>query len=168
MALMNAKAKTRTSKPISSSSLGEHATKDCQSAFSSRADQNLTFNIRCHCRRLVLDESFQPDNDIRVFLQSKFPKTIVKRSSGQFIYAATLVKFVGERGHRPTERLKVILDMSPPAKASGAFAELDCLYSQILSFSADIALTLRLPCGISFLEGLPPLQNDSAGMFIWL
>ena len=149
--------------------------------------------IRRHCRRLVLDESFSPDHDIRVFLQSSFAEirdkhrrimqsvpttwpsyadisTLVDRSSGQFIYAATVVKFVGERGHRPTERLKIILDMSPPAKASGAFAELDRLYSQILSFSADIALTLRvlgaraalpstLSYGVSFLEDLLLLQR---------
>ena len=77
-----------------------------------------------------------------------------------------------ERGHRPTEHLKIILDMSPPAKASGAFAELDRLYSQILSFSpvADTALTLRvlgawaalpstLSCSVSFLEDLLLLQR---------
>jgi len=64
--------------------------------------------------------------------------------------------------------------MSPPAKASGAFAELDCLYSQtFLSFSADTALTLRvlgawmalpstLSCGVSFLEGLLLLQRGVA------
>ncbi|KIJ99052.1 hypothetical protein K443DRAFT_8717 [Laccaria amethystina LaAM-08-1] len=97
--------------------------------------------------------------------------TLVERSSGQFIYAATVVKFVGERGHRPTERLKIILDMSLPAKASGAFAELDCLYSQILSSSADIALTLRvlgtwmalpstLSCRVSFLEDLLLQRGD--------
>jgi hypothetical protein len=90
--------------------------------------------IRCHCRRLVLDEPFSPNDDICVFLQASFSdirdkhrrimqsvpttwpshtdiSTLVERSSGQFIYAATVVKFVGERGHRPTERLKIILDI---------------------------------------------------------
>jgi hypothetical protein len=50
--------------------------------------------------------------------------------------------------------------MSPPAKASGAFAELDCLYSQILSSSADIALTL---CVLSAWMVLPSTLSCRCG-----
>ena len=67
--------------------------------------------------RVVLDETFNPGRDIRVFLQDGFAKMcvnnpilsrveqpwpgegiidlLVQRSSGQFIYAATVLKFVG-------------------------------------------------------------------------
>ena len=67
--------------------------------------------------RVVLDETFKPGRDIRVFLQDGFAKIcaensimsrveqpwpgegivdlLVQRSSGQFIYAATVLKFVG-------------------------------------------------------------------------
>ena len=68
-------------------------------------------------RRVVLDETFDPGRDIQVFLQDGFANIcaknpilsrvkqpwpeegiidlLVQRSSGQFIYAATVLKFVG-------------------------------------------------------------------------
>ena len=68
-------------------------------------------------RRVILDEKFNPGRDIQVFLRDGFAKIcaknsilshvehpwpkegvidlLVQRSSGQFIYAATVLKFVG-------------------------------------------------------------------------
>ena len=72
-------------------------------------------------RRLALDDTYKPDDDIRFFfsdrfkhikrthpLRSSIPKlwptqellaTLVRKSSGQFIYAATVVKFVESNRH---------------------------------------------------------------------
>ncbi|KAF8958168.1 hypothetical protein BDZ97DRAFT_66750 [Flammula alnicola] len=104
-------------------------------------------------RRIVLDGTFQPDRDIRTYLIDGFveieernqelmahlpkpwpPKNIidelVAKSSGQFIYAATVLKFVGADLHIPNTQLETVLQ-SPPARST-LFSNLDKLYSQIL------------------------------------
>ena len=101
-------------------------------------------------RRVILDERFEPGRDIQVFLQDGFEKIyaknsilshveqpwpgegiidlLVQRSSGQFIYAATVLKFVGADFCSPTKRLALVLKPD-----STAFSDLDQLYTQILS-----------------------------------
>ena len=101
-------------------------------------------------RRVVLDETFKPGKDIRVFLQDGFAKIcarnpilshveqpwpkkgiidlLVQRSSGQFIYAATVLKFVGADLCSPTRQLALAMKPDPTA-----FSDLDQLYTQILS-----------------------------------
>ena len=101
-------------------------------------------------RRVALDENFDPGRDIRVFLQDGFAKIcdnnsvlsrveqpwpeegiidlLVQRSSGQFIYAATVLKFVGADFFSPTNQLALVLKPDPTA-----FSDLDQLYTQILS-----------------------------------
>ena len=101
-------------------------------------------------RRVDLDEKFDSGRDIRVFLQDGFAKIrsensiishteqpwptegiidlLVQRSSGKFIYAATLLKFVGADFCNPMKQLALALDPD-----STAFSDLDQLYTQILS-----------------------------------
>jgi hypothetical protein len=112
-------------------------------------------------RRVVLDETFNPGRDIRVFLQDGFAKIcaknsilshvkqpwpeegiidlLVQRSSGQFIYAATVVKFVGADFCSPTKQLALVLKSDPTA-----FSDLDQLYTQILSVYPSAVLTRNL------------------------
>ena len=102
-------------------------------------------------RRVVLDETFYPARDIQVFLRDGFAKIyaknsilshveqpwpeegiidlLVQRSSGQFIYAATILKFVGADFCSPTKQLALALKPDDPT----AFSDLDQLYTQILS-----------------------------------
>jgi hypothetical protein len=110
-------------------------------------DQESLYKIT---RRVVLDEMFDPGRDIQVFLQDGFAKIcsgnsilshveqpwpskgiidlLVQRSSGQFIYAATVLKFVAADFCSPTEQLALVLKRDPTA-----FSDLDQLYTQILS-----------------------------------
>ena len=104
-------------------------------------------------RRIVLDGSFHPDCDIRIFLEDRFvdiakrhqdlmanvetpwpaPSVIdflVQKSSGQFIYAATILKFVDAELHIPTVQLDIVLQ--PPPVRSTLFSSLDQLYTQVL------------------------------------
>jgi hypothetical protein len=104
-------------------------------------------------RRIVLDGSFRPDRDIRIFLEDGFieiakrhqelmanvetpwpsPSVIdifVQKSSGQFIYAATVLKFVDAELHIPTVQLDIVLQ--PPPVRSTLFSNLDQLYTQVL------------------------------------
>ena len=108
---------------------------------------------------IALDDTYQPDDDIRVFLQSTFNKIkqqhpsraylpaswpsledirrLVKKSSGQFIFASTVAKYVNSHRHWPPDRLKIIFGQSEPGQET-PFAELDSLYHLILLPVADI------------------------------
>jgi hypothetical protein len=55
---------------------------------------------------------------------------LVQKSSGYFIYASTVIKFVDDRNFRPTERLEALQSVS---HLEFPFSDLDQLYTQILS-----------------------------------
>ncbi|KAF9524202.1 hypothetical protein CPB83DRAFT_774118, partial [Crepidotus variabilis] len=68
---------------------------------------------------------------------------LVYRASGQFIYAATVLKFCGDPDFSPPEQLRLIL--STPQHASSPrnpLAELDALYLQIMASVPDKQRTL--------------------------
>ena len=103
-------------------------------------------------RRLALDDSYRPDDDIRLFLRSKFDEIkqnhplhsilppewpsnseiarLVEKSSGQFIYAATVMKYLNSPHSWPTDGLDIIFGLSNPG-IDTPFAELDALYIHI-------------------------------------
>jgi hypothetical protein len=122
---------------------------------------------------IALDDTYRPDDDIRVFLQSTFDdikrnhpsrahlpsswpslediQQLVKKSSGQFIFASTVAKYVNSHRHWPPDRLNIIFGQSKPGQET-PFAELDNLYHLILSSVADaeklqdvLALLIFLP-----------------------
>ena len=128
-------------------------------------DQESLYTIT---RRVVLDETFDPRRDIRVYLQDGFEKIyaknsilchveqpwpkegiidlLVQRSSGQFIYAATVLKFVGAEFCSPTNRLALVLKPHPTA-----FSDLDQLYTQILSvYPSEVNIVQVLGIIIAF------------------
>ena len=119
-----------------------------ESHIRARFDQKSLYTIT---HRVVLDETFNPGRDIQVFLRDGFAEIcaenssimshveqpwpsegiialLVQRSSGQFIYAATVLKFVGADFCSPTKQLELVLKPDPMA-----FSDLDQLYTQILS-----------------------------------
>ena len=103
---------------------------------------------------LPLDETYKPDADIKTFLNSRFPEIqkdhpsraflpkrwppkgavdiLVKRSSGQFIYASTVMKSIESYHHRPSDRLKIILGVSKSGN-DAPFTELVAVYHHVLS-----------------------------------
>ena len=112
--------------------------------------------LQSACSSISLDETFEPDVDIRKFLLDKFNeilrrhplraqlrKLIVKwptpeavdqlvsRASGQFIYATTVIKFVSSNRANPVERLEIILGSRDPGNLE-PFEQLDTLYATIL------------------------------------
>ncbi|KAJ2925891.1 hypothetical protein H1R20_g11205, partial [Candolleomyces eurysporus] len=65
---------------------------------------------------------------------------LVQAASGQFIYAATIVKYVSERRSSPVDRLEVIVTWtSTPRKGQLArpFETLDILYASILTIAKE-------------------------------
>ncbi|PPQ85048.1 hypothetical protein CVT25_010270 [Psilocybe cyanescens] len=112
-----------------------------------------------------LDDEYRPSDDIRVFLQDSFTEikethpfradipatwpdgdileSLVNKSSGQFIYASTVIKFVKSSRHRPPQRLEIVLGLRP-AQRDMPFAELDALYMHIFSSVENPAEVLQI------------------------
>ncbi|KAF7335044.1 NACHT domain-containing protein [Mycena venus] len=106
----------------------------------------------CHCP-LNIEQSF---NDVRKYLVDEFTRIhgdhhetmaavprpwppaeviheLVEKSSGYFIYASTVIKFIDDKDFRPTERLQVIMGIAgPEPESQSPFGALDQLYTQIL------------------------------------
>lgn len=104
---------------------------------------------------LVLDNSFSPAHDIRIFIEASFKSikethpmrahlpydwpsigsvnTLVWKSSGQFIYASVVIKFISSDLELPHHQLDAVLGTSAPPTGLGPFAELDAIYMHILS-----------------------------------
>ena len=143
-------------------------------------DQESLYTIT---HRVVLDETFNPGRDIWVFLRDGFAKIcavnpilshleqpwpgegiialLVQRSSGQFIYAATVLKFVGADFCSPTKQLALVLKPD-----STAFSDLDQLYTQILSvYPSTVNIVQVLGFIIAFdRKDLPEVIEDILGM----
>ena len=100
--------------------------------FASRPEQHITFAFSTGVLPRVttfiaLDECYLPDEDIRLFLTDKFQEIksthrlrayipaqwplpdilnqLVRKSSGQFIYASIVTQYVSSIRHNPTDRL---------------------------------------------------------------
>jgi hypothetical protein len=92
------------------------------------------------------------DNDIRLYLTQRLTtvakrrsdldlpdpwpheneiKALTKKSSGLFIFASTLVRFIESEHHEPSERLKLVLSKTSGTTHEGR-AGIDSLYSQVL------------------------------------
>ncbi|KAJ7082303.1 hypothetical protein C8R44DRAFT_652692 [Mycena epipterygia] len=103
----------------------------------------------CRHRELRADDS--ASEDIRIYLQGEFSRInsdyrargidlgpvwpapdalvhLVEKSSGIFIYAATIIRFIGDEYRHPADRLNSVLRLDPQSTAP-----LDDLYTEILS-----------------------------------
>jgi hypothetical protein len=80
---------------------------------------------------------------MKTYLDPSWPsidllERLVRKSSGHFIYASTIVKYVSSIRHQPAARLDVVLGIRPPRHAHDMpFGELDTLYRHILSTVED-------------------------------
>ncbi|KAF7325366.1 putative nwd2 protein [Mycena sanguinolenta] len=76
---------------------------------------------------------------------------LVKKSSGHFIYAATIIKFIDDRSYRPTEQLAVVQDPNSSGSES-AFDALDQLYITILRSAPRQSQLIPIMCAIVHFE----------------
>ena len=85
---------------------------------------------------------------------------LVQRSSGQFIYAATVLKFVGADFCSPTKQLALVLEPNPTA-----FSDLDQLYTQILSvYPSEVNIVRVLGIVSAFQGDFAEVVEDTFGM----
>ncbi|KAF9013072.1 hypothetical protein BDQ17DRAFT_1536788 [Cyathus striatus] len=121
-----------------------------------------SFPLRRRCVRLVLDGQYAPDKDIEIYLRSQFTiikkehtltpllsqdvnwpscqdiAIIVQRSSGQFIYASTIINYIMDDRCDPRERLRAIVDRRQGGHITDyPYAELDAVYTLILETAAE-------------------------------
>ncbi|KAJ8093522.1 hypothetical protein PM082_020380 [Marasmius tenuissimus] len=130
--------------------------------------------------RVVLDDKFLPDKDIKRYYLHEFqlirtdPKyarvhfpdpwpspedleCLVEKSSGQFVYAATTVRFI--KLAYPIRQLRIVLDYTPENSSSEAsFSTIDGLYHVIISLSPDHSQLLSILASILI---LPPHLTPS-------
>ncbi|KAF4617129.1 hypothetical protein D9613_006360 [Agrocybe pediades] len=117
---------------------------------------------------LDLENGREADSDIRLYLFDRFAEIkddfnnrttgrklvqdwpgdeiitkLVWKSSRQFIYAATVIRYVESTRHRPDQRLDTILNFRP-VNADHPFTELDSLYTMILESASDIEKVLHV------------------------
>ena len=90
--------------------------------------------------------------------------TLVRKSSGQFIYASMVIKFVESPHHLPQERLKAVLGLST-SDGDTPFTTLDALYNQIFSTVVNLGRALEI-LGVMFLASLPKLNAHSLEVFL--
>ncbi|KAJ7120077.1 hypothetical protein C8R44DRAFT_671954 [Mycena epipterygia] len=118
-------------------------------------------------RRLILDETFNPGRDIMLYLRDRFSEIwcrcfpnqvgmyppwpsereldiLVHKASGQFIYAATVIKFVDDEYCHPMEQLRLVLSLSAIETDTSPFADLDALYTFILWANPNTSLLVRI------------------------
>ncbi|KAJ2926462.1 hypothetical protein H1R20_g10636, partial [Candolleomyces eurysporus] len=99
---------------------------------------------------IQLSDQYDASGDMYRYLQRRFESiglrirnpqwyteddinTLVKAGSGQFIYVATVFKYISERRASPAERLKTILTWTPhKQQRTRPFEALDRLYTNIL------------------------------------
>ncbi|KAJ2915359.1 hypothetical protein MD484_g5086, partial [Candolleomyces efflorescens] len=106
-------------------------------------------------RKLDLHEAYNAETDIALFLEARFNRIrrryhlplswppsgtierLVAHASGQFIYAATVIRFL-EMGHQESPKVLLESILKVDAKAlSNPLKQLDTLYSHIISSSPD-------------------------------
>ncbi len=142
--------------------------------FGSRAENQIYSEFRSPVLsdillQLPLDTDYRADEDILLFLNHSFAKIksthsyasdlcaqnwpaegdvkeIMRKGSGQFIYASVAINFISLANQHPAQQLKIVLGLQPP-RILKPFAQLDALYQHIFSQVVDIqATSLVLAC----------------------
>ena len=130
-----------------------------------------TFNsstLQPHISRLALSEDYSAAEDIYRFLEdsldeikrehplasyipSSWPSAdvlyeLTYKSSGQFIFASTTVKYIGgDSNQLPHRRLDVIRSLRPPkGEKDMPYAELNSLYHHVLSNVDDVEAMMKI------------------------
>jgi len=140
---------------------------------------------------LALDDTYKPDDDIRLFLSDNFREvkathpmkryldhswpsddvleSLVEKSSGQFIYASTVTKYISSIRHQPADRLNIVLGIQPPRHVREMpFGELDALYTHIFT-SVEDRETVLLILGFRVIRsGYPGMEAEDLEDFLLL
>ncbi|RXW13174.1 hypothetical protein EST38_g12680 [Candolleomyces aberdarensis] len=131
---------------------------------------------------LVLDEKYNPNADIILFLQAKFSEIrrrynlspswpsqeilaiLLDQASGQFIYAATVVRYITTARHgNPQTLLDCVLKVKPASPGTNPFSHLDAFYTHILQSPPDRILAVKW---LWIIQGVLP--ETSYNIFVYM
>ncbi|KAJ2934459.1 hypothetical protein H1R20_g2614, partial [Candolleomyces eurysporus] len=139
---------------------------------------------------ITLDESYKPDADIELLLRCRLStisqnfgierdgswlsedviRTLVRNASGQFIYIATVLRFIEEaQGCTHQDRLQLILGRRRKTGCKDtpqAFDQLDHLYARVLESSPDPALSVVWLRAIHFLSSTKKVPASFVDRFL--
>ena len=109
--------------------------------------------------RHALDDTYDEHLPVMIDIPRPWPSSddlelIVKKASGLFIFALTVVKFVGAKTHNPISRLRAILEDTASSSTGSAYAELDSLYRDAISTFPDPDIA-RLVLGVIYCTVVP-------------
>ncbi|KAF5310014.1 hypothetical protein D9619_010165 [Psilocybe cf. subviscida] len=140
----------------------------------------MAFNrLSSPAQTIFLNEEYSPENDIRVFVTAEFDEIkashpsahllkgnwplpleveeIVHKSSGQFIYAATVMRYISRPSTVPSLSLQQVQGVMPAGKNS-PLTYLDSVYTFILA-QADNPAVMREVLSITL---LPEIDSEHA------
>jgi hypothetical protein len=131
---------------------------------------------------LFLDDKYDPNADITLFYKAKFAqirrrfshlpaswpgsyalRTLVSNASGQFVYAATAVRFIETPTAPPQIQLECVLNLR--AADGSPFGTLDALYTQILKSSPNSMMTIRWLKTYRWLDFMDPHKTFCTAWF---
>ncbi|KJA15482.1 hypothetical protein HYPSUDRAFT_72003 [Hypholoma sublateritium FD-334 SS-4] len=123
-------------------------------------------NLSNHTITLPLDDRYCPKEDILLALEAGFQEIrashprrfeihenwpskrhleeLAKKSSGQFIYSVTVMKYIQSPSNNPIERLNNILSKTTGFESDTPFAGLDAVYHKIFSAVQDTPQALEI------------------------
>ena len=116
---------------------------------------------------LYLREQFQQIRETHIFkasLPCPWPTKeqlhqLKEKSSGQFIYASTAVRYVKSPRHRPQQRLGAVLGLRPPFKDL-PFSELDAIYLHVLNSTDDPSVAADILAYVALYFRMCPTDID--------
>jgi len=116
---------------------------------------------------LYLRDQFQQIRETHVFkasIPSSWPSEdqldqLKYKSSGQFIYATIVIRYVESSLHRPQQRLDAILGLWPPFKDL-PFSELDALYLHLLISTDDPSRAADIMAFLALYHKISPADID--------
>ncbi|RXW15602.1 hypothetical protein EST38_g10259 [Candolleomyces aberdarensis] len=125
---------------------------------------------------IQLSNQYDATDDMRRYLRRRFQdiglrigqpdwftegniESLVRAGSGQFVYVATVFKYVSERRASPVHMLKTVLNWTP-GQATRPFEALDILYTNILSNAKEAYEAVDAHSGRDFLLLLNMVRFD--------
>ncbi|KAF8144624.1 hypothetical protein K438DRAFT_577332 [Mycena galopus ATCC 62051] len=88
---------------------------------------------------------------------------LVGESSGHFIYASTIIKFVNDKNYRPTECLAIV-QQQDIVQSCSAFDPIDQLYMTILCSAPRQAQLIPILCVITNFSLAPDIIDELCGL----
>ncbi|KAJ2918711.1 hypothetical protein MD484_g1710, partial [Candolleomyces efflorescens] len=135
---------------------------------------------------IQLSDKYDATEDMRRYLRRRFEAIgfqigdprwfsdgdvdiLVKAASGQFIYAATVFKYISERRTSPPDRLRIVLTWTPHQRqVAKPFKALDRLYANILRTAKDTYEVIDTNHERDFLLLFRAQHLNGAGPSIWM